>query len=77
MCVCVCRNNRTPVESDQEGMGVRSDEEDEWVYPERRASKKPRRDKVYPIDHVLYIHITHLTQYSLSVFNMLNKIQHH
>lgn len=41
------KNNRTPVESDQEGAGVRSEEEDEWVYPERRSSKKIRnRDKV-------------------------------
>ena len=45
MCVCH-RNNHTPVESDQEGTGVRSEEEDEWVYPERRVSKKARREKV-------------------------------
>lgn len=40
------KNNRTPVESDQEGAGVRSEEEEEWVYPERRASKKARKEKL-------------------------------
>lgn len=40
------KNNHTPVESDQEGAGIRSEEEDEWVYPERRASKKTRKEKL-------------------------------
>ena len=40
------------MESDQEGGGARSEEEDEWVYPERRASKKARRDKVWSISHL-------------------------
>ena len=47
------RNNRTPVESDQEGAGIRSDEEDEWVYPERRASKKVKNREKVRDEHIV------------------------
>ena len=49
------------MESDQEGAG--SEEEDEWIYPERRHTKKMRKEKVYCHVYIIILACTYMYMY--------------